>query len=209
MATSQRALLGLAAAATATAALKPGTAQAADGDNLKLGIENQADTVTTLRSERNGGLAVYSTVDDGAVAGINTAADGYGLRGTGSYIGVDAIGGQIGLLADSEGIAVQAETLAGTAVKAMAGAPTAWALDVSGPVKFTTAGRARVAAKQIKVVVSGLALKPTSMVLATLQGHVAGLRVDGVVINAAAGTATIWLSKAAPSAVDVGWFVIG
>ena len=205
MATSRRALLGLAAAATATAALKPGTAQAADGDNLKLGMENQADSVTTLRSERNGGLAVYSTADDGAVAGINTAADGYGLRG----IGVDAIGGQIGLLADSEGIAVQAETLAGTAVKAMAGAPTAWALDVSGPVKFTTAGRARVAAKQIKVVVSGLVLKPTSMVLATLQGHVAGLRVDGVVINAAAGTATIWLSKAAPSAVDVGWFVIG
>jgi hypothetical protein len=83
------------------------------------------------------------------------------------------------------------------------------ALATTRGFRDTVATRARVAAKQTKVVVSGLALKPTSMVLATLQGHVTGLRVDGVVINAAAGTATIWLSKAAPSAVDVGWFVIG
>ena len=201
--------MGLAAAATAAVAMKPEMAQAADGDNLKLGVDNEATNVTTIRSQTNGGLAVYSAIDDGAVAGINTAPDGYGLRGTGAYIGVDAIGGQIGLLADSEGIAVQAETLAGTAIKAMAGTPTAWALDVSGPVRFTTAGRARVLAKQNKVVVSGLALKPTSMVLATLQAHVSGLRVDGVVTNPAAGSAVIWLSKAAPVAVDVGWFVLG
>jgi hypothetical protein len=108
---------------------------------MKLGQENQTTNLTTITSQRNGGLAVYSTTDDGAVVGHNTASDGYGLRGTGTYIGVDAIGGQIGLLADSEGIAVQAETFAGTAVRAWGSGPASTALSVEGTVRFSTSGR--------------------------------------------------------------------
>ena len=206
MESSRRALLGMAAATAAVIVAKPDAAEAADGDNMKLGQDNQTTNLTTITSERNGGLAVYSTTDDGAVVGHNTASDGYGLRGTGAYIGVDAIGGQIGLLADSEGIAVQAETFAGTAVRAWGSGPASTALSVEGTVRFSTSGRVRVAAKQNKVTVP-VPSRPTSMVLATIQGYQAGLYVAGVVITST--NFTIRLSQQAAAPVDVAWFLIG
>jgi len=203
---SRRALLGLAAATAAVVVAKPGAAEAADGDNLKIGVENQSTSATILNSQRNGGLVVYSTTDDGAVVGHNTASDGYGLRGTGAYIGVDAIGGEIGLLADSEGIAVQAETFAGTAIRAWGSGPASTALSVEGTVRFSTSGRVRVPAKQNKATVP-TPTRPTSMVLATIQGYQAGLYVAGVVMTST--NFTIRLSQQAAAPVDVAWFLIG
>ena len=59
------------------------------------------------------------------------------------------------------------------------------------------------------MVLTGLSLRPTSMVLATIQAHKAGLYVEGVQINAAGGTATIWLSKPTTGQADIGWFLVG
>jgi hypothetical protein len=212
---SRRGLLtGLAAAAAASLVaadvLHPAPAAAADGDNVKLGVDNEASNVTTITAGGNGALRAVSTADDGSVVGINTANDGYGLRGTGVYIGVDAIGQVIGTLSSSDhGTAVQAETYDGTAVLATVSAPSAWALDAQGPVRFRSSGRTRIAAGQAKVVLTGLALKPTSLVLATLQTRRNGVSVEAAVPDPAAGTATVYLSKATPGPVDLGWFVIG
>jgi hypothetical protein len=206
---SRRNVLGLAAAAAAAVAIKPSVAEAADGQNVKLGMENLAENKTYITGGRNGGLVVTSITDDGSVVGVNTADDGVGVRGTGTYVGMDAIGGQIGLLAGSEVVALQAETWAGTAVLAKGAGPGSTALDVKGTAKFSTAGRVRVPTGANKVVLTGLSLRPTSMVLATIQAHKAGLYVEGVQIDVAGGTATIWLSKPTTGQADIGWFLIG
>ncbi len=207
-------LTGLAAAAigsvVAADVLRPSPAAAADGGNLKLGQDNQTSSLTTITGGRNGGLAAFTTTDDGSLVGVNTAADGCGLRGTGEYCGVDAIGQVIGVSANSDhGVALQAATFDGIAVQATASVPSAWALDAQGPVKFSSSGRTRIPAAKAKVVLTGLALKPTSMVLATLQTRQSGVHVEAAVPDAATGTATVYLSKATTGAADLGWFVIG
>lgn len=182
---------------------------------MKLGMDNQAESRTYLTGGRNSGLLATSTTDDGAVVGVNTADDGSGLRGTGA-VGVNAIGirnggtNGVGLSAGSDdGIGVEAATWAGTAVLARASGPGSTALDVQGTAKFSTAGRVRVPTGANKVVLTGLSLRPTSMVLATIQAHKAGLYVEGVQIDVTGGTATIWLSKTTTGQADIGWFLIG
>jgi hypothetical protein len=202
--TSRRALLGIAGAAAAAVALKPDAAQAADGGNMKLGMDNQTTSQTYLTGGRNGGLFVTSTTDDGSVVGYNTADDGDGLRGTGGRAGVNGIGTQIGVSAGSDtGVAMQAETWSGTAVLANAAGPGSTALNVQGAARFSNSGRVRVSAGANKVVIPVTA----AMVLATLQGYQAGLHVAGVVLSRT--TATIRLSKATTAPIDVAWFALG
>jgi hypothetical protein len=207
-------LSGLAAAAigsvVAADLLRPSPAAAADGDNVKLGQDNEAANVTTITGGGNGALRAVSTADDGSVVGINSAADGYGVRGTGEYIGVDAIGNVIGTSSSSDhGTAVLAATYDGIAIQATVSVPSAWALDARGPVKFSSSGRTRIPAGQARVVLTGLALKPTSMVLATLQTRRNGVHVEAAVPDPVTGSATVYLSKPTPGAADLGWFVIG
>jgi hypothetical protein len=76
-------------------------------------------------------------------------------------------------------------------------------------VRFRSSGRTRIAAGQAKVVLTGLALKPTSLVPATLQTRRNGVSVEASFPDPAAGTATVYLGKATPGPVDLGWFVIG
>ena len=203
--TSGRALLGMAGGAAAAVALKPDAAQAADGGNMKLGMDNQTTSQTYLTGGRNGGLFVTSTTDDGSVIGYNTADDGDGLRGTGGRAGVNGIGEQIGVSAGSDhGVALEAATWDGTAVLASATGPGSTALNVQGLAKFSSSGRVRIAAGVNKVAVANVV---GSMVLATLQGYQSGLYVAGVVLNRA--TATIRLSKATSAPIDVAWFAWG
>ena len=119
-------MLGMGGAAAAAVALKPDAASAADGGNMKLGMDNQTTSQTSITGGRNGGLFVSSTVDDGAVVGFNTAPDGSGLRGSGA-IGVAAIG--IG-----DGYAIHA----------------------AGRLDFSTSGRVTIAKGANKVVVQGV-----------------------------------------------------
>ena len=56
---------------------------------------------------------------------------------------------------------------------------------------------------------NGIALSTTSLVLATVQGNVKGVFVQGVTVVAApSGSFTVHLNKATPSALKVGWFVV-
>ncbi len=84
-----------------------------------------------------------------------------------------------------------------------------YALETRGRVRFSSAGRATVPAGQARVVLANLALSTTSMVLATLQTRKKGVYVESAIAEPATNTATVYLNKATPTAVDVGWFVIG
>ena len=208
---SRRAVLGLAAAAAAAVVVKPTVAEAADGQALKGGVENLAEARTYLTGGRNSGLTVTSTTDDGAVAGVNTAGDGWGLRGTGAVgcVGIGVKGPfDLGCGVDGgsdEGIGVRASTWTGTAITASATGPGSTALDIQGVTKFSRSGRTRIptGAKSVTIDVP----VGTGYVLATLQAHKAGLYVEGVQTTPTGFT--IWLSKATTGLADVAWFIVG
>jgi hypothetical protein len=213
--TSRRRLLGAlaggAAGAVAVDLLRPQAAGAADGANAKLGQLNQSDNPTRFSiTTANPAIWAESNADDGSVVGVNTAADGYGMRATGAYIGMDAIGGEIGTSSSSDyGVAVLGATYDGVALKGTTSVPQGWALQTEGPVRFSTAGRATIPAGKDKVVLSGLPITASTMVLATPQTRRKGIYVEAVVPNTQNGTATVYLNAATPAALVIGWFVIG
>ena len=112
------------------------------------------------------------------------------------YIGVNAVGGSIGTYTVSDyGVALDALTYDGVAVKGSVAVPSlGYALETNGRVKFSSAGRIAVAAGQAKVVLSGLALSPSSLVLATLQTRKKGLFVEAAVPDLASSSATVYLT---------------
>jgi hypothetical protein len=86
---SQRALLtgaAVGAAAVAAKTLTPTPAQAADGDPVLLGQTNTSVSSTTIQGLETPLIAITAT-DDGALVGINTDTEGYGVRAAGRYIG--------------------------------------------------------------------------------------------------------------------------
>ena len=210
MDSSRRAVLGLAAAAAAAVVVKPTVAEAADGQAMKVGADNQAEARTYLTGGRNSGLTVTSTTDDGAVAGVNTAHDGAGLRGTGAVgvvgIGIQTdLGGGVGVDAGSDhGVGLQAGTWDGTAVKAHVEdqdhGPRCHRRHEVLPLRsHPRPDRSEVGHRQHP---GGHRLRP---------GHPpspqAGLYVEGVQTTPTGFT--IWLSKATTGLADVAWFIVG
>ena len=64
------------------------------------------------------------------------------------------------------------------------------------------------ALKTDKVTVSGVHLTASSMVLATPQAAISGVAVEGVVLDVAAKSLTIHLTKPVTTSLHVAWFVI-
>lgn len=140
--TRRRLLAGTVAGAAVMAAdaMRPASASAADGDNLKIGQENTAANTTTLSSD-DGGLHVITDTDDASVVGVSTSSDGYGIRGTAPYIGVLGVGDEIGVYTVSDyGVGVHALTYDGTAILAQTAVPQGMALRVEGVASFTRSG---------------------------------------------------------------------
>src|SRR5262245_48825728 len=73
----------------------------ADGDPVLLGRENAAINTTRIVANETALFGVSST-DDGALVGESRSSEGYGVRGTSPYIGVNAIGGRVGVYAVSD-----------------------------------------------------------------------------------------------------------
>jgi hypothetical protein len=66
-----------------------------------------------------------------------------------------------------------------------------------------------IAAGHSEAQVKPLRLTTSSLVLATIQGNVAGVDVRGVtIVTGNKGSFTIHLNKNTPSALTVGWFVV-
>jgi hypothetical protein len=59
-----------------------------------------------------------------------------------------------------------------------------------------------------RTLTASLPFLATTMVLATIQGNVAGTWVRGVSLNLTEQKFTIRLNKAAPKSLKVGWFIV-
>jgi hypothetical protein len=181
------------------------------------------------------GYGMYATADGGiglvasggAGTGVSAGGD-TGVVATGQTTGLNAEGGTVGIAArapiamsatgiGTDGVAVSATaTSSGPALEAsnggsgpavLASHPGGVALQVKGIVEFNRSGVTTIRAGRSSIAVKFNNVSPSSIVLATLQQAVNGVHVAGIV--AGTGQFTIVLDRAAPSAVKVGWFVIG
>src|SRR5438874_2509395 len=101
-----------------------------------------------------------------------------------------------GSVTDPSGIGVLAD-----------GAPIG--LKVNGTAIFSRSGRLTIPQGSSSGKVNPIRLTSSSLVLATIQGNVAGMNVRGVtLVTGSSGSFTVHLNKAATSTLIVGWFVV-
>jgi hypothetical protein len=185
------------------------------------GVAGSSTNGAGVSGSSTNGAGVSGTTsgnNQAGVSGIDGSPDGaFGVHGF-SRVGVAVFGkgtsGAYGVQGESTiSIGVYGSSPTGTGV--YASSPDGYALQVAGTAQFTgtvlfsRSGEATVAAGKSSVVVSGVALSTSSIVLATLQGYLAGLGVAGVAKDASASKMTIHLTKATTAALNVAWFVIG
>jgi len=148
-------------------------------------------------SQAGAGWGVYGTSVSGV--GVNASGgSGIGVAGSGAT-GVYAVGttGVHGIANSSAGMGVLAENTAG-----------GQALKVNGVAAFSRSGVATVSAGK-SAVSKTLPLSSASFVLATIQGNVSGLNVQGVtIVTGSPGSFTIHLNKAVAAKTKVAWFVV-
>jgi len=89
-----------------------------------------------------------------------------------------------------------------------ASATGGYAIQAVGRTVFSRSGKVTFSAGQASRTITGHALVADSVVVATIQGAVAGVWVLGVNANVTKQTFTIKLNRAAPKAVTVGWFIV-
>jgi membrane-associated protease RseP (regulator of RpoE activity) len=207
---TRRALLaGMAAGVAAVALDGTKAAHAADGDKVILGRENTADNPTVITTAGQPAFKGISATDDGALVGENSANDGYGVRGTSPYIGVNAVGGEVGVYTVSDyGKGVQALTYDGVAVHASTAVDAGSALEVTGRARFSRSGKVVIPAGKDRVTVTVGNLDANSLVLATVQERRDDYYVLGAVASPAASTITIHVSRKASKPTTVAWFVV-
>ncbi len=127
-----------------------------------------------------------------------------GIFGQSMTVGKSAIVG-VDLLKKAGGNAGSFQSHEGTAVLALSG--NGIALHCEGRAKFKNSGTASVPAGKNSVKVTVAGLTSANIVLATIQNPQAGVFIEGA--QAGAGSFTITLSKNAPNAAHIGWFVLG
>jgi hypothetical protein len=180
----------------------------ADGDPLILGQENTSENTTRIVA---GEIALWgvSDTDDGALVGESVSSDGYGVRGTSPYIGVNAIGGEIGVYAVSDyGTGVEGLTYDGVAVRASTAVEAGTALKVEGRAEFRWSGQVVIPQGTTRVTVDDVPLTEHSLVLANLQEWFHGLHLEAAVPDVAGRSFTLHLNRKAPRTMVAAWFVV-
>ncbi len=208
---TRRALLTGMAATVAAVAIDAVTepAHAADGDTVMLGQDNAAHNPTVINSGTSSALKGICSTDDGALVGENEATDGYGVRGTSPYIGLLAVGGEIGVYSVSDyGKGVEALTYDGVALSARTAVDAGSALEVTGRARFSRSGKVTLPANKTKVTVPVANLDAASLVLATVQQYRDNFHVLGAVADPATATVTIHVNRKASVATTIAWFVV-
>jgi hypothetical protein len=207
--------LGGAAVAAVGAVARPSAAGAADGDPVLLGTYNEAQNPTRIGSTYSDlflagdgthtVLAAHyqdnSNVIQANVSNANSIGVLSSTAGNPSQVGVkgDTTYGA------GDGISVYGVSKNGVGV--LAECPGGYALWVKGRAQFTRSGKLVFAKGQAAKAVTPMVFNQDSLVVATIQGNVAGLWVQGVVVDIAHSKFTINLNKPAPAAVAVGWFI--
>jgi hypothetical protein len=170
------------------------------------GVQASSDTDTALQAQSKGGIGVV---------GVGTATGVYGQSGATSGFALTRDGVR-GFTDSAAAAGVRGENAAGPGVSgaghvgvlAQAKGSGATALDVQGPAAFSRSGVLTIAAGTSAVTKTSVHLTAASLVLATLQQNHAGVYLAAAVPDAAAGSFTVHLNKAAPKAVKVAWFII-
>ena len=129
----------------------------------------------------------------GNIDGIHASA-----RGTG-----------VGLKAASQsGVALRGESDSATGTGVVAHSTSGVALSVQGRAAFSRSGKLVITAGHSSIAHTA-SLGSSALILATIQGNVAGVYVQGVtVVAGTSGSFTIHLNKATPTNVAVAWFVV-
>jgi hypothetical protein len=155
------------------------------------------DGIGVYGSQAGSGWGVYGTSVSGI--GVNaTGGSGIGVSGSGAT-GVSGVGttGVHGIANSSAGMGVLAENTAG-----------GQALKVNGVAAFSRSGVATVLTGH-STVSKSLPLSSASFVLATIQGNVTGLNIQGVtIVTGSPGSFTIHLNKAVAASTKAAWFVV-
>jgi hypothetical protein len=141
-----------------------------------------------------------------SVTNSRTGVHGVSDSGSDSAVWGEAIGGGPGVKGTAgPGTGVTGSSTGGVGV--LASGKTA--LKVQGPAVFSRSGRLTIKAGQSTAKKSGISLSAATLVLATIQGNVAGVFVQGVtIVTGASGSFTIHLNKAAPASTKVAWFAV-
>ena len=170
-------------------------------DGLRIRVDTSNGSTERLRVNARGTVSAASDIDSDSVIradnpngtdGTALRAEGGGVRSTGAYVATT----DQTLDKDSVGL------------HAFCGGDGP-AIYVDGRAAFPrTAGRLTVPAGSTQATQSA-PVTSDSIVLATLQQNVAGVSVRAAVPATAGGSFTVFLTQAAPTSVDVGWFVVG
>jgi hypothetical protein len=198
--------LGAVAGALAWAVGRPAAVQAANGDPVNLGEENDATASTTVNC--TGTHAVIATTNSGdAFRGSSSGANASGVFGSG---GAETGYGVFGY----QQVNLSRAALGGPDAAVWAsqfGAP--WALKVEGKVSLNRAGRAIIKAGNKSVDVdlrSRGGLSGAPVVISNLMTYRSGVWVVAAVPNVpSAGWLRITLNQAVNSDTRAAWLVIG
>jgi len=167
--------------------------------NSGTGVAAQSSSSSAIFGDSGSGTGVVGHSTSGTGVSGQSAL-GEGVSGESSGSGSAVHGTNFG-----SGTGVMGECAAGTGV--LASGKTA--LKVKGPAVFSRSGILTVAAGQSSAQKTGIALTPVSFVLATIQGNVAGVHVQGVtLVTGSPGSFTIHLNKSVPAKTKVAWFAV-
>lgn len=134
-----------------------------------------------------------------------------GVIGEGTHTGVSGAGfvGVLGstsiVRGDQRGVGIWAEAMMPGSTALRADGPS----EFNGVTTFSRSGVVSVRRGSASVTVPGVSLTAGTAILATLQDRVDGLYLHAVETNAAAGSFTIFLSRAPGRDVRIGWFALG
>ncbi len=167
------------------------------GHGPSVGVLGEAETTSSGTGVQGTGAGTGTGVrgDGGHAGGDGVVAQGYG---TGS--GVHATGG-------INGAGVFAVGNPGVVAQSAGSGLTA--LQVYGPAAFSRSGILTIAARRSSATRAGIAMTDASLVLATIQGNVPGVTVQGVTrVAGPDGSFTVHLNKAVSARTEVAWFIL-
>jgi hypothetical protein len=164
-------------------------------DGAGYGAAGRANNGTGVLGDTHGGVGVRGIATSGTgIFGHSDSATGIYGEASGT---TSTTYGVHGHSVSAGGAAVLAENLGGTG------------LQVMGKARFSSSGRATIAAGDRSVTLVNKHLTKESFVLATLQKNVAGdVWIKAAVPDATAHSLTIFLNAPAPSVMPVAWFVL-
>jgi len=189
---------------------KTGDGVRGNSDHAGRGVFGTSNTGDGVRGESSAGIGVHGIGD-----GVSTGVQGVSTRGTGVAGFSDTGTAVFALNASRAQSAVSGQNLgSGPGVSGFSKdgpgvrATGKTALSVQGKAVFSRSGTVTVAAGHSSVTKSGVALTSASLVLVTLQQHVAGVHVLAAVPNVTGNSFKVFLSKAVPTATKVAWFIV-